>query len=292
MRSQKPRMLPATPTPLDNLGSPTPRMLRRLSEYCRLYFGLGLLGVLCLSWGALAVPLYPLLPARLGQRLGRQVIMRGFRFYIRALGWIGAARIDLSELDALRSEPGGLILAPNHPGLLDAVMVISKFPNVACIMKAALMDNIFLGAGARLARYTRNNPPLRMIKEAVRALEHGSFLLIFPEGTRTVAAPLNACKPSIGLIAKRAQVPVQTLLIETDSAFLSKGWPLFKRPAMPMTFRIRLGRRFAPPRGDSAAFVSAIENYLRDELAQATLQPPRAPAALNADFALTEPPHA
>lgn len=258
-------------------------LLRRLSEYCRLYFGLSFLGAMCLLWGALAVPLYPLLPARYGEPLGRRIIMRGFHLYVRVLVWIGACRIDLSELDALRAEPSGLILAPNHPGLLDAVLVISKFPNVACIMKSSLMDNIFLGSGARLAHYTRNDPPRRMIKEAVHALKNGSFLLLFPEGTRTITPPLNACKPSIGLIAKRAQVPVQTLLIETDSAFLSKGWPLFKRPAMPMTFRIRVGKRFEPPSGNAHAFAAAIENYLRAELRQSTLesstlQPPLSPS--------------
>lgn len=248
--------------------------MRRLSEYCRLYFGLSFLGAMCLLWGALAVPLHPLLPARYGEPLGRQVIMRSFRLYLRVLVWIGACRIDLSELDALRAERSGLILAPNHPGLLDAVLVLSKFPNVACIMKSSLMDNIFLGSGARLAHYTRNDPPLRMIKDAVNALKNGSFLLIFPEGTRTVEPPLNTCKPSIGLIAKRARAPVQTLLIETDSAFLSKGWPLFKRPAMPMTFRIRVGKRFDPPAGDTNAFAATIENYLRAELQRSTLQPP------------------
>lgn len=256
-------------------------LLRRLSEYCRLYFGLCLLGAMCLLWGALAVPLYPLLPARYGEPLGRQLIMRGFRFYLRVLVWIGVCRLDLSELDALRAERSGLILAPNHPCLLDAVMVISKLPNVACIMKSSLMDNIFFGSSARLAHYTRNAPPLRMIKDAVSALKNGSFLLIFPEGTRTVLPPLNVCKPSIGVIAKRAQVPVQTLLIETDSAFLSKGWPLFKRPSMPMAFRIRLGRRFDPPAGDAHAFAAAIETYLRAEL-QRSLLPQPAPEALTA----------
>jgi 1-acyl-sn-glycerol-3-phosphate acyltransferase len=160
------------------------------------------------------------------------------------------------------------------------VMVISKFPNVACIMKSSLMDSVLFGSGARLAHYIRNDPPLRMIKESVRALADGSFLLIFPEGTRTVAAPLNAIKPSIGLIAKRAQVPVQTLLIETDSAFLSKGWPLLRRPNMPMRYKIRLGKRFEAPTSDATEFVADIEAYLREELNGAALQSPLAASAI------------
>lgn len=254
-------------------------MLRRISEYCRLYIGLSLLGMLCLVWGVLVLPLHPLLPARRGEAFGRRVIMLAFRGYLHALSAMSACRFDLSELDALRDEPRGLILAPNHPSLLDAVMVISKFPNVACIMKSSLMDSVLFGSGARLARYIRNDPPLRMIKQSVRALENGSFLLIFPEGTRTVTAPLNAIKPSIGLLAKRARVPVQTLLIETDSAFLGKGWPLFRRPTMPMRYRIRLGKRFEAPAADAGQFVAEIEAYLRSELQQTALQPPVAAAS-------------
>jgi 1-acyl-sn-glycerol-3-phosphate acyltransferase len=259
-------------------------MLLRLSEYLRLYVGLSTLGALCLLWSVLAVPLYPLLPRRYAEPLGRWMIMRGFWFYLRSLQFIGACRFDLSELDALREEKQGLILAPNHPSLLDAVMVISKFPNVACIMKSTLMDSIFFGSGARIARYIRNDPPLHMINEAVRTLQRGSFLLLFPEGTRTLTPPLNACKPSAGLIAKRARVPVQTLLIETNSPFLGKRWPLFRRPDMPMIYRIRLGKRFATPSGDVNEFVEEIATYLRDELQRATLQPPPQANASSTEF--------
>ena len=251
-------------------------MLRRISEYCRLYVGLSFLALICLVWGVLVLPLHPLLPGRRGEALGRHVAMCGFRVYLWALSAMAACRFDLSELDVLYAEPRGLILAPNHPSLLDAVMVISKFPNVACIMKSSLMDSVLFGSGARLARYIRNDPPLRMIKDAVRALDEGSFLLIFPEGTRTVDAPLNAIKPSIGLIAKRARAPVQTLLIETDTAFLSKGWPLLRRPNMPMRYKIRLGKRFEAPTSNASEFVADIEAYLRDELNSASLQPPLA----------------
>lgn len=249
-------------------------MLRRVSEYCRLYVGLCFLAAICLAWGVLVLPLHALLPGRRGQALGRHVIMLGFRSYLKFLSAMSACRFDLSELDALYDEPRGLILAPNHPSLLDAVMIISKFRNVACIMKSSLMDNVLFGSGARLAHYIRNDPPLRMIKEAVRALDAGSFLLIFPEGTRTVSAPLNDIKPSIGLIAKRARVPVQTLLIETDTAFLGKGWPLLRRPTMPMRYRIRLGKRFEAPAANTADYIAEIEAYLRGELSGSRLQPP------------------
>ena len=236
-------------------------MLRRLVDHCQLYIGLSYLGLICLLWGAPAIVLHPLLPRRLGRPLGRRAAAVGFTSYLIFLRLIGACRFDLSGLDALRNEREGLILAPNHPGLLDAVMVLSKFPDVACIMKSTLMDNLFLGGGARLAGYIRNEPPLRMIRQAVQELRGGSHLLIFPEGTRTVRPPINPCRSSIGLIAARAKAPVQTLLIEADVPFLSKGWPLFRCPqAWPVTFRISLGKRFAPP-ADPVQFGVELEHY-------------------------------
>jgi 1-acyl-sn-glycerol-3-phosphate acyltransferase len=177
----------------------------------------------------------------------------------------GRVHFDLCELDALRTDKP-LIIACNHPTMWDVMLIISRLPDVACVMKADLVNNLFLGGGARLARYIRNESPRQMIAQAVQELQRGSHLLLFPEGTRTVAQPVNPLKGSIAVIAGRAGVPVQTVIIETDSPFLGKGWPLFKRPILPITYRVRLGARFAPPNRNSAAFVSELERYFVREL--------------------------
>jgi 1-acyl-sn-glycerol-3-phosphate acyltransferase len=124
---------------------------------------------------------------------------------------------------------------------------------------------VFLGSGSRLARYIKNDSPRQMIRESVENLRRGCVLLLFPEGTRTTRAPINSLTPSVGLIAKLANVPVQTLLIETDSPYLSKGWPLFRRPNLPITYRVRLGKRFAAP-VDAAAFTVELDDYFRATL--------------------------
>ena len=104
-----------------------------------------------------------------------------------------------------------------------------------------------------------------MVKESVAHLRRGGVLLLFPEGTRTIHSPINPLVGSVGLIAKYANVPVQTLVIETDSPYLSKGWPLFRRPSLPITYRVRLGRRFDAPT-DVAAFTEELDLYYRREL--------------------------
>jgi 1-acyl-sn-glycerol-3-phosphate acyltransferase len=248
-------------------GSSMRRSLKILLEYLAMYVSLTLLGLICLSWTLLALPLYLVLPEKPGTRIGRAGIMRGFSIYVWSLRIMGAYRLDLSALDALRGGPA-LILAPNHPQLIDALLILTRHPNITCVMKSELMRNLFLGAGSRLARYIRNDSPRQMIKEAVSQLHDGCVVLLFPEGTRTLTAPINPLKSSIGIIAKLAQVPVQTLLIETDSPYLSKGWPLFQRPTLPITYRVRLGRRFEPP-SDANAMLVELEHYFAAELADA-----------------------
>jgi 1-acyl-sn-glycerol-3-phosphate acyltransferase len=241
-----------------------PRPLKIIYEYFALYSSLTLLGLICLSWSVFALPLYFLLPRHIGTAVGRRGIMLGFRLYAWSLAVTRTYHLDLRAIDSLKNGPP-LILAPNHPCLIDALLILTRHPNIVCVMKSALMKNVFLGSGARLACYVRNDSSRQMVKESVAHLRDGAVLLLFPEGTRTTRSPINPLVGSVGLIAKHANVPVQTLVIETDSPFLSKGWPLFKRPALPITYRIRLGRRFDPP-SDVAAFTAALDRYYRQEL--------------------------
>src|SRR4051794_28604697 len=105
-------------------------------------------------------------------------------------------KLDYGELDRL-SEDGGLIIAGNHPSAMDGLFVIAKVPRGVCIMRASLLSNPFLGAGARLARYIRNDPPRGMFRSAIANLKAGGQLVMFPEGTRTVERGVNAFRPGI-----------------------------------------------------------------------------------------------
>jgi 1-acyl-sn-glycerol-3-phosphate acyltransferase len=240
------------------------RGLLAVYDHLVIYLGVIWLGVLCAAWTPIALIIYPLLPERHARALGRWVTMVGFRLYLGCLSLSRRFSFDLKVLDTLRDEPS-LIIAPNHPCLLDALIVISRLPNVACVLKAELMSNVFLGAGARLARYIRNEPVRSMVILASRDFECGSHLLLFPEGTRTTTCPVNPLTAGIGVIARHAQVPVQTVLIETDSKYLSKGWPLFRKPPMPLHYRVRLGKRFDPPQ-NTPQFMAELEHYFAHEL--------------------------
>jgi 1-acyl-sn-glycerol-3-phosphate acyltransferase len=252
------------------------RSLLSIYDILVMYVCLFWLGFQCLVWTPIALVVYPLLSVCKGRALGRFITSRGFRLYLATLAKSGRCTFDLKALDVLIKEPA-LILAPNHPCLLDAVMIISRLPNVACVMKTELMNNVFLGAGARLARYIPSEPVRGMIQHAIKDFENGSQLLLFPEGTRTTRLPVNSFKGSIGIIANHARVPVQTILIETDTKFLSKGWSLFRKPVLPIHYRVTLGKRFDPPE-NTQQFMTELEHYFTHELVKDT--PFHAPGTL------------
>lgn len=218
-----------------------------------------LLGLGSLAWNGVAFALYPLLPRPLGRRIGRAAIAHGYALYWRVAALTGMLTLHADALDELRDEPG-LVVVANHPSMLDALMLVARLPRAACVMKASLMRNPFLAAGARLARYIRNDTPSGLVRLAVEDLKAGGQLVLFPEGTRTTKHPVNPFRPGFTLIAKMAKVPIQTVFIDTDSPYLGKGWPLWQLPPLPIVFSVRLGRRFAPA-SDPAAQLAEIEAY-------------------------------
>src|ERR1700744_6408677 len=134
------------------------RPLKIFHEYVVAYAVLTLLGLICLVYSIWALAAYQLLPRRLGTALGSFGITVGFRMFSWSFTMTGAYRLDLSAIDSLRNGPP-IILAPNHPSVIDALLILTRHPNIACVLKAELMNNVFLGAGSGLVPHNPNQPP-------------------------------------------------------------------------------------------------------------------------------------
>jgi 1-acyl-sn-glycerol-3-phosphate acyltransferase len=247
-------------------------VIARLWGAFLLGFGALLLALMCLGWALIAVILLAVMPEKAGRRAGRAGAMYGFRSYLAIMEALGAWRLDLRALDALRGA-GALIVAPNHPSLLDAVFVISRLPDTVCVMKGALLRNFLLAPAARLARYVPNDSLLRLIARAGAELELGGQLLLFPEGTRSAGGPVGPFTDAVSALSCRTGVPIQAVIIEDEVRFLGKGWSFFRAPPFPLTYRIRLGRRFEAPK-DARAFTAELERYFARELASAASETP------------------
>jgi 1-acyl-sn-glycerol-3-phosphate acyltransferase len=218
-----------------------------------------LLGLISVVWNLLALLLHPLLPRPLGRRVGRAAIAAGYRLFWRVARTSGLLQMDAQVLDALADERP-LIIVANHPSMLDALMLVARLPRSFCLMKSSLIRNPLLGPGARLARYVRADSARAIVRRTVAELREGGQLVMFPEGTRTTRPPVNPFLPGITLIAKLADVPIQTVFIDTDSPYLGKGWPLWRLPPLPIVFTVRLGKRFAP-QDDHTALLAAVQAH-------------------------------
>ncbi|MFZ1948089.1 MAG: lysophospholipid acyltransferase family protein [bacterium] len=107
---------------------------------------------------------------------------------------------------------GPVIIASNHISYADPPVVGSAVPREVYFMaKEELFTNPAFGWLIR--RYNaialrRAVGDLGAVRKAVDLLRQGRAVLMFPEGTRSLAGQLLKAKPGVGLIACTAGVPV------------------------------------------------------------------------------------
>jgi len=224
-----------------------------------LWIGLALLGLICVLWSPFALLLLSFPASRSREKIGRSIVRFGFSVYLSLLRKVGWLNLTIEDGESMRSAPPSII-APNHPGLLDAVILLSILPNCTCILKSSLLSHPLFGAGARLAGYIPNDRTHEMIRQAVKALESGQHVLMFPEGTRTERQPISPLKVSPFLIAWKAHSPCRTILIQNRSGFLGKASPCLKPPNLPITMAVRPGKVFVPVK-NVRLMAKQVEDY-------------------------------
>ncbi len=196
------------------------------------------------------------------------------RYGMHVLTWLFFAclqltrlvKVDSTDLDQLRND-GGLIIAPNHPCLMDAVFISARLPNTVYVMKASVLNNpVFFGA-ATLGNFIRGDKPIQFVQQCKIALRQGGQLVLFPEGTRSRGESINEFKGGLALIAQQSGATIQTVLIKTDNLFLSKNWSILKKPDFPLIYKIELGQRFQVAKHqDHKAFTRHLEAYFKNSL--------------------------
>ncbi len=176
----------------------------------------------------------------------REAIRRLFGKWETWLGTMGLVR-------AAWSGPGPdgwlhpAVYVANHPSLIDATLLLARIPDAVCIFKPALLRNPCLAPAALMAGYVSGDGGIDLIHDLAAVLSSGRNVLIFPEGTRTLpGAALNPLKPGFALIARRAAVPIQVLIIRVDREVLPRGWPWWRAPRLPAQFDIRVDQAIIP----------------------------------------------
>ena len=207
-----------------------------------------------------------------GQRaraVGQGTLKLAFRGFVRLLRAFGIVECEYVGFERLRAHQGGVIVAPNHPALWDAVFVLAQVDHAACVLKASLMGNPILLGGATAAGFIPNEPPHKMLRQCIELLKANGRLLLFPEGTRSRAenGRMNPLTGGLAIIAKNSGAPVWPIYIQTSSRYLSKGWPLWRLPTGKVRIRMTVGEPVVfPPEGDAQQFLDDLRaRYLAAE---------------------------
>lgn len=139
------------------------------------------------------------------------MILRVLRFLIRILLRV-IARI---EIRGRENAPltGGMILAANHIGILDIVMVFYAIDRTDLFIPVAeKFEKIgwirWLGKHLNFLFVDRFNPDLKAIRKMIALMEAGKCLIIAPEGTRSPTGSLIDGKPGVAFLAARSGFPI------------------------------------------------------------------------------------
>lgn len=168
----------------------------------------------------------------------RRWIQFGMRLYIAALRKTGSYFQEIKLSKGNLSELRGYMVIANHPSMLDAPMLLAQIPDAICYYKASMHIGIFSNPGARMAGYIRNDAGIDGVRHAVKHLQSGGNLILFPEGTRSPVGGLGEFRSGFGLIAVQSGCPVLTLRVQNHSDILSKACPPWRCPQLPVYYLI------------------------------------------------------
>jgi 1-acyl-sn-glycerol-3-phosphate acyltransferase len=129
---------------------------------------------------------------------------------------------------------GPVLLVANHSSVLDPALIAGVTPRpISFLAKAELFRIPLFG---RLIRALNAHPVRRdggdpaALRTALRVLEHGGILLVFPEGTRGPEGALRPGKAGAGMLAIRSGAPVVPIYVRGSGQALPRGHR-FPRPA-------------------------------------------------------------
>ena len=156
------------------------------------------------------------LPFVRSRRAALGKVRAALRFAVRLFTGTGLIGVDSGNLENVR----GCIVAPNHPSLIDVVILTALLPDTFSVAKHSLRRNPFIG---RVARKAFLPDDASLLDVAQKLLASGANLLIFPEGTRTPPEGLPATlRRGTAQLSIRTGAPILPVRIDTTRRILGK----------------------------------------------------------------------
>jgi 1-acyl-sn-glycerol-3-phosphate acyltransferase len=130
---------------------------------------------------------------------------------------------------------GSRVIVSNHQSQLDILVCFTLFFHYKWVSKIEMFKVPFIGWNMTLNRYIRlkrgdKESILQMLADAEKALNQGSSVFFFPEGTRSWDGQVKPFKPGAFHLAKKLQKPILPIAINGTTHALPKksmnfhGW--------------------------------------------------------------------
>ena len=163
---------------------------------------------------------------------------------------------------------GPVLLVANHASLLDPPVVGGSTPRQLYFLAKEqlfgipVFGSLIWALNARPVKRGGSDPTA--LRAALRVLEQGGALLIFPEGSRSTQAELRPAKPGAAMLAVMTGVPVVPVYVSGSG----QAWPPGRWLPRPTKIRVTFGAPFrfaAAGRGDERK--QAYEQASREMMA-------------------------
>jgi len=204
-------------------------------------FGIGALLLVIFAFPAISVFSRSVETRALRARL---MVNRSFRSFLWMMHGLGVFDFDVDpRCKESFVANGGLIIAANHPTLIDVVQLLAEVKYGNCIVKRALWQNPFLAGVVRATNYISNDDSEALLLSCVEALQKGETLVIFPEATRTIPGQPMRLRRGAARVALAANVPMQMVHISCRPSTLTKSEHWYEIPSSRPCLRMRVGDR-------------------------------------------------
>ncbi len=226
------------------------------------------LGAVPIGLGVLPLLFLIVHPKSRFQRVGRRfvsLLMRLFSGFLILTGQI-SVKADRKALSAYH----GMIIAPNHPSLLDVVLLYGLLPGASCVVRSGL-GHSWVGAIINLLYIKNDDVPEEMLDAVKECIDMGDNVIIFPEGTRTKDAKHLEIKRGVSYLACETNTPVLPVsILGNDKRGLRKHDPIWQvNPDGRWHYQIEAHEPLLPSgrtRADSKTMQSALAGILQKRL--------------------------
>jgi 1-acyl-sn-glycerol-3-phosphate acyltransferase len=190
---------------------------------------------------------------------------QAFLKFVTRLTAVEALNIRTFGRELVPATGGGLVLS-NHQSNLDPIIIgLSCERRLNYLARTTLFNSRafrLLVAALDAIPIDREGTGLGGLKETLKRIKRGEYVLIFPEGTRTPDGEVHAIKPGFCAIARRGKVPLVPVAL--DGAF--DAWPRQRKLPRRAVIHVHWGEPITPHQVEQLTdeqLVALVETRIR-----------------------------